>query len=149
MKTEKNDSICKWYWISPTIHAGTEPRVRKKYWLSYACNIGAVWGSVSLDLLSTVHYSLLPTKALWFFIHPIGRFKIILSASSQVTSTSWMKGMSYWIIVVMTTLKKVLDFCYFLPFLFSLYHYPEPSRTFYDDPLTSAMTHTLDHSSMT
>ena len=76
MKTEKNDSIHKWYWISPTIHAGTEPRVREKYWLPYACNIGAVWGSVSLDLLSTVHYSLLPTKALWFFIHPIGRFKI-------------------------------------------------------------------------
>ena len=24
---------------------------------------------------------------------------------------------------VMTTLQKVSDFCYFLPFLFSLYHY--------------------------
>ena len=50
---------------------------------------------------------------------------------------------------VMTMLKKVSDFFYFLPFLFSLYHYPEPSRMFYDDPRTSAMTHTLDRSSMT
>ena len=50
---------------------------------------------------------------------------------------------------VMTTLSKVLDFVYFLPFLFSLYHYPEPSGTFYDDPLIPAMTHTLDRSSMT
>ena len=50
---------------------------------------------------------------------------------------------------VMTTLRKVLDFVYFLPFLFSLYHHPEPSGTFYNDPLTSAMTHTLDHTSMT
>ena len=50
---------------------------------------------------------------------------------------------------VMTTLRKVSDFIFFLPFLFSLYHYPEPSGTFYDDPLTSAMTHTPDHSSMT
>ena len=49
----------------------------------------------------------------------------------------------------MTTLKKVLDFFYFLLFLFSLYHYPEPSGTFYDDPRTSTMTHTLDRSSMT
>ena len=50
---------------------------------------------------------------------------------------------------VMAALKKVSDFFYFLPFLFSLYHYPDSSGTFYDDPLTSAMTHTLDHSSMT
>ena len=50
---------------------------------------------------------------------------------------------------VMTTLKKVLDFVYFLPFLFSLYHCPEPSGMFYDDPCTSAMMRTLDHSSMT
>ena len=49
----------------------------------------------------------------------------------------------------MITLKKVSDFFYFLPFLFSLYHYPEPSGTSYDDPRTSAMTHTLDRSSMT
>ena len=50
---------------------------------------------------------------------------------------------------VMISLKKVSDFIYFLPFLFSLYHHPEPSRMLYDDPLTSVMTHTLDHSSMT
>ena len=50
---------------------------------------------------------------------------------------------------VMTTLKKVSDFIFFLPFLFSLYHHPEPSGTLYDDPLTSDMTHTLDCSSMT
>ena len=50
---------------------------------------------------------------------------------------------------VMTALRKVSDFVYFLPFLFSLYYHPEPSGTFYDNPLTSAMTHTLDHSGMT
>ena len=50
---------------------------------------------------------------------------------------------------VTTVLKKVSDFFYFLPFLFSLYHHPEPSGMFYNDSLTSAMTHTLDHSSMT
>ena len=50
---------------------------------------------------------------------------------------------------VMTTLRKVLDFISFLPFLFSMYHYPEPSGTFYDNPHTSVVTHTLDHSSMT
>ena len=50
---------------------------------------------------------------------------------------------------VMTTLRKVSDFSFFLPFLFSLYHYPEPSGTFYDDPPTSVMTHILDRSSMT
>ena len=50
---------------------------------------------------------------------------------------------------VMTMIKKVSDFVYFLPFHFSLYHYPEPSGMFYDYPLTSAMTHTLDSSSMT
>ena len=49
---------------------------------------------------------------------------------------------------VMTTFK-VSDFFYFLPFLFSLCHHPEPSGMLYNDPLTSAMTHTLDHSSMT
>ena len=57
--------------------------------------------------------------------------------------------MCTWMTSVMTTLKKVSDFIYFLPFLFSLYHYPEPSGMFYDDPLTSAMMHTLDRSSMT
>ena len=50
---------------------------------------------------------------------------------------------------VMTTLSKVSDFVYFLPFLFSLYHYPEPSRTFYNDPHTTAMMYIPDHSSMT
>ena len=49
----------------------------------------------------------------------------------------------------MTTLNKVSDFFYFLPFLFTLYYYPEPSGTFYHNPLTSATTHTLDPSSMT
>ena len=52
-------------------------------------------------------------------------------------------------IAVMTILRKVADFFFFLPFLFSLYHYPEPSGTFYDNPQISVMTHTLDHSSMT
>ena len=50
---------------------------------------------------------------------------------------------------VMTTLHKVSDFVYLLPFLFSLYHHPEPSGMFYPDPHTTVMTHTLDHSSMT
>ena len=49
----------------------------------------------------------------------------------------------------MTTLCKVSDFVDALPFLFSLYYYPEHSGTFHNDPLTSAMMHTLDHSSMT
>ena len=44
---------------------------------------------------------------------------------------------------VMTMLKKVSDFIYFLLFIFSLYHCPEPSRTFYNDPLTSTVTHAL------
>ena len=39
----------------------------------------------------------------------------------------------------MTTLRKVSDFVYFLPFLFSLYHHPEHSGTFYDNPLTHIM----------
>ena len=47
---------------------------------------------------------------------------------------------------VMTMLHKVSDFVYFLPFLFSLYHHPEPSGRFYSDPHTTVMTHTLDHS---
>ena len=51
--------------------------------------------------------------------------------------------------LVMTTLHKVSDFVYFLPFLFALYHHPEPSGTFYPDPHATAMTHTLDHPSMT
>ena len=51
--------------------------------------------------------------------------------------------------LVMTILRKISDFVYFLPFLFSMYHHPEPSGTFYDDPPTSVMTHTLDRSSMT
>ena len=50
---------------------------------------------------------------------------------------------------VMATLRKMLDFIYFLPFLFSLYHHPEPSGTFYVDPLASTMTHTPDRSNMT
>ena len=49
----------------------------------------------------------------------------------------------------MTTLRKVSDFVYFLPFLFSLYHLPEPSGMFYDSPSTRPMMYTLDHSSMT
>ena len=53
-------------------------------------------------------------------------------------------------VFVMTTLRKVLDFIDTLPSLFSLYYYhPEHSGTFHDDPLTSIMMHTLDHSSMT
>ena len=48
----------------------------------------------------------------------------------------------------MTTLRKVSDFIFFLLFLFSLYHHPEPSGTLYDVPLLSAMTHTPDHPSM-
>ena len=54
-----------------------------------------------------------------------------------------------WNIIVMTTLRKMSDFVYFLPFLFSMYHYPEPSGTFYDNPHTSVVTHTLDRTSMT
>ena len=50
---------------------------------------------------------------------------------------------------VMTTLRKVSDFIFFLPFLFSLYNHPEPSGTLYDTPFPSAMTHTPDHSSVT
>ena len=50
---------------------------------------------------------------------------------------------------VMTTLRKMLDFVYFLPFLFTLYHYSESSGTFYPDPHTTVMTHTLDHAGMT
>ena len=65
---------------------------------------------------------------------------------SQITYVVAQPGLR---LSVMSTLKKVLDFVYFLPFLFSLYHYPEPSGTFYNNPPTSAMTRTLDHSSMT
>ena len=50
---------------------------------------------------------------------------------------------------VMTTLRKVSDFFFFLPFLFSLYHHPEPSGTLYATPDPSIMTHTPDHSRMT
>ena len=46
---------------------------------------------------------------------------------------------------VMTTLKKVSDFVFLLPFLFSLYQYPEPSGTLYATPDPSVMTHTPDH----
>ena len=49
----------------------------------------------------------------------------------------------------MTTLKKVSDFVYFLPFLFSLYNYPEPSGAFHGDSRTSVMTHIPDHTGMT
>ena len=38
--------------------------------------------------------------------------------------------------IVMTTLHKMTDFVYFLPFLFYLYHHLESSGTFYDDPST-------------
>ena len=50
---------------------------------------------------------------------------------------------------VMTMIRKVSDFVYFLPFLYSLYLHPEPSRTFYDDPHTTTMMNTPEHSSMT
>ena len=50
---------------------------------------------------------------------------------------------------VMTRLRKISDFIDMLPFLFSLYYYPEHSGTLQDDPLTSTMMHTLDRSSMT
>ena len=46
-------------------------------------------------------------------------------------------------------LTDLIFFFLFSPFLSSLYHCPEPSGTSYYDPLTPAMTHTLDHSSMT
>ena len=49
----------------------------------------------------------------------------------------------------MTTLRKILDFVYSLPYLFSLYNYPEHSGMLHNDALTSAMMHTLDHSSLT
>ena len=50
---------------------------------------------------------------------------------------------------VMTALRHVSDFIDTLPFLFSLYYYdPEHFRTFHNDPLTSIMTTTPDHSSM-
>ena len=61
----------------------------------------------------------------------------------------WQEGSPPITAPVMTTLRQVSDFVYFLSFLFSLYHYPEHSGTFYPDPPTSAMTHTLDRSSMT
>ena len=64
--------------------------------------------------------------------------------------TEGIDGVRYaWRDTVTTTLSKISDFVYFLPFLYSLYHYPEPSGTFYSDPHTTVMTHTLDHSSMT
>ena len=50
---------------------------------------------------------------------------------------------------VMTTLRRVSDFVYNLPFLFSLYHHPEPYGTLYDDPFTNSMTYAPDHPSMT
>ena len=50
---------------------------------------------------------------------------------------------------VMTTFSKISDFVYFLPFLFFLYYYPEPSGTSHDNPPTSVVTHTPDRSSMT
>ena len=49
----------------------------------------------------------------------------------------------------MAMLRRVLDFIDALPFLFSLYYYPEHSGTIHDSPRTSSMTHTLDNSSMT
>ena len=50
---------------------------------------------------------------------------------------------------VMTMLRKVSDFVYFLPFLFSLYHYPEHSGMFYDSPYFSTVMHDPAQSSMT
>ena len=71
--------------------------------------------------------------------HPIAYYSSTLSAAER----------NYDIYDVMTTFSKMLDFVYFLPFLFSLYYYPEPSGTFHDNPLTSVVTHTPDRSSMT
>ena len=48
-----------------------------------------------------------------------------------------------------TVMTTMLDFFSFLPFLLSLYHYSDPSGTFYNNPPTSVLTHTPDHSSMT
>ena len=64
----------------------------------------------------------------------------------ECVSTCWHGQCTH---LVMTTLRKVLDFVYFLPFLFALYHHPESPGTFYPDPHASVMTHTLDHPSMT
>lgn len=40
---------------------------------------------------------------------------------------------------VMTMIRDISCFIYSLPFLFSLYHHPEPSRTFYDNPHATDM----------
>ena len=60
-----------------------------------------------------------------------------------------LRHVKYSWVLVMTTHKKVSDFIFFLPFLFSLYHHPEPSGTLYNNPLTSPVTHAPDHCSMT
>ena len=52
-------------------------------------------------------------------------------------------------IYVMTAVRGVADFIYFLPFLFSLYHYPEHSRMSHDSPDASDLTYTPDHPGMT
>ena len=49
---------------------------------------------------------------------------------------------------VMTTIRGIMDFVYFLPFLFSLYHHPEPSRTLYNSPYITSMMYIPDHPSM-
>ena len=50
---------------------------------------------------------------------------------------------------VMTTLKDISNFIYFLPFLFSLYQWLEHSRTPYNSPYFFNMTYVLVQSNMT
>ena len=50
---------------------------------------------------------------------------------------------------VMTVIRGLSDFIYLLPFLFSLYRHPEPSRTFYHCSSATDMTYIPDQSSMT
>ena len=50
---------------------------------------------------------------------------------------------------VMTALRGISDFVYFLPFLFSLYHHPEHSGMLYNSSYFSVMTNDLAQSSMT
>ena len=54
--------------------------------------VGAVWGSVDAYLAGTIRHPLLPTKTSRFFIHPFSRNEIFFKASSQVASTSQVKG---------------------------------------------------------
>ena len=46
----------------------------------------------------------------------------------------------------MTMLRKVLDFVYLLPFLFSLYQWLKQAGTFYDSPYLSLVTYVLAQS---